>query len=95
MKVFQVFQGLCYWDATTQHPAFESTDGLYAPDILFVGAPDYVSEGWGYDETAEGDARFIEPTPPEGWLYDRETGTFYSDPSPISTGLSPSTDDGK
>ena len=81
MKVFQVFQGICYWDATILHPTVESTKELYAPDIVFVEAPDYVREHWGYDETAEGDARFIEPTPPEGWLYDRETGTFYPDPA--------------
>ena len=39
--------------------------------------PDYVFEGWGYDETAEGYERFIKPTAPEGWAYDDATGTFY------------------
>jgi len=77
MKIMQIFNGLCHWDATAKHPTLESTEGLYAPDIQFVEAPDYVREGWGFEPTAEGDARFIEPTPPEGWGYDRETGTFY------------------
>ena len=77
MKIFQVFMGFCHWDATRTHPTLESTEGLYAPDIVFVEAPDYVFEGWGYDEDAEGDARFVQPTPPEGWLYDPKTGTFY------------------
>ncbi|HWR56678.1 MAG TPA: hypothetical protein VN462_09220 [Negativicutes bacterium] len=81
MKLFQIFHGMCYWDATAQHSTLASTEGLYAQDIRFAEAPDYVYEGWGYDETAEGDARFIQPTPPEGWLYDGETGTFYPDPN--------------
>lgn len=45
--------------------------------MVFVDAPDYVFESWGFDETKEGDARFIKPTPPEGWEYDDATGTFY------------------
>ena len=77
MKVIQILYNFCHWDATQLHPTLESTEGVYAPDVVFVEAPNYVFEGWGYDETAEGDERFIEPTPPEGWLYDRETGTFY------------------
>ena len=81
MKIFQIFRGFCHWDATAIHPTLAATNGLYAPNIKFVEAPDFVREGWGFDETAEGDERFIEPTPPEGWLYDRETGTFYPDPN--------------
>ena len=77
MKIFQILNGFCHWDATRKHPTLESTIGKYAPDILFVEAPDYVHEGCGFDETAEGDARFIIPTPPKGWLYDEATGTFY------------------
>ena len=82
MKVFQVFCGFCHWDATRVHPTLESTEGLYAPDIKFVEAPDYVFEGWGFDETKEGDDRFIMPSAPEGFEYDPETGTFY-DPNAI------------
>lgn len=77
MKIFQIFQGFCHWDATKKHPTLESTIGRYAPDVIFVEAPDNVFEGWGFDETLEGDARFVQPTPPDGWLYDKETGTFY------------------
>lgn len=82
MKVFQIFDGFCHWDATLQHPTLQSTEGQYAQDIIFAEAPDYVFEGWGYDAAAEGDARFIQPTPPEGWLYDPETGTFYRESEP-------------
>lgn len=77
MKVFQIFNGLCHWDATSTHPNLEHTKNHYSSDIVFVEAPDYVFEGWGYDATQEGDARFIKPTPPDGWLYDDTTGTFY------------------
>ena len=77
MKVYQIKDGICYYDATSVHRTLESTVGKYNSEIVFVEAPDYVFEGWGYDETKEGDERFIKPTPPEGWLYDDETGTFY------------------
>lgn len=77
MKIFQVMNGFCHWDATRKHPTLKSTENLYAPDIVFVEAPDYVFESWGFDPGKEGDERFIKPTPPEGWLYDDATGTFY------------------
>lgn len=83
MKIFQVNNGFCYWDATRQHPTLDSTAGLYAPTIEFVEAPDFVFEGWGFDSTEEGDTRFIQPTPPEGWSYDPATGTFYPNEPPI------------
>lgn len=76
MKIFQILNGFCHYDATPIHPTLEDTIGRYAPDIIFVEAPDYVFEGWGYDETKEGDARFIKPTAPEGWYYDDTTGQF-------------------
>lgn len=76
-KIIQVLNGVCHWDATVQFPTLEATKGRFAPNIVFVEAPDYVFEGWGFDALAEGDARFIKPTVPEGWLYDDETGTFY------------------
>ena len=89
MKIIQTLGCFCHWDATLVHTSLELTEGLYAPDIVFVEAPDYVCEGWGFDETAEGDERFIEPTPPEGWLYDRETGTFYPDPDYVPSTPAP------
>lgn len=77
MKIFQIVDNFCYYDATAVHPSLADTEGRYPPDVLFVEAPDNVFEGWGYNPNAEGDARFIKPTPPEGWLYDDATGTFY------------------
>lgn len=76
MKIFQILSGFCHYDATPVHPTLADTVGKYAPDIVFVEAPDYVFEGWGYDETKEGDARFIQPTAPEGWEYNVATGGF-------------------
>lgn len=83
MKIFQIFKGFCHWDATYKHPTLKSTEGLYTSDIIFVEAPDYVFEGWGFNEDAEDEARFIQPTPPEGWVYDEKTGTFYPSDSII------------
>ena len=84
MKLFQILNGICHWDATSKHPTLASADGVYAPDIVFVEAPDSVFEGWGYL-----DGEFIQPTPPDGWLYDEITGTFYP---ADGTGAQPSED---
>ena len=73
-KIFQIVNGFCHWQTPFQ--SLDETRGFPA-DCIFVEAPDYVNEQWGYDETKEGDERFIHPEPPEGWLYDEETGTFY------------------
>ena len=82
MKIFQILDNICHYDMTPVHPTLEDTVGKYAPDIIIVEAPDYVFEGWGFDDTEEGDARFVKPVPPEGWLYDDATGTFYPENHP-------------
>lgn len=77
MKIFQILGGICHWDASNVISSLDEAAERFAPDIVFAEAPDTVYEGWGFDASAEGDARFIKPVPPEGWLYDDETGTFY------------------
>ena len=96
MKIFQIFafpgteNYLCHWDATSKFPTLESTVGRFAPDIIFVEAPDWVHEGYGFDFNAEGDERFIKPELPQPeswtdndtgktyhWVLDDNTGTFY------------------
>lgn len=77
MKVFQINHNYCYNDVTAKFPTVAATVGRFPPSVLFVEAPDYVREGWGFDASKEGDERFLQPQPPEGWLYDIETGTFY------------------
>lgn len=79
MKVFQVLGDFCHWDASESYSSAAEARKYFAPDIMFVEAPDYVFEGWGYDNSGTGDARFTKPTPPEGWLYDDDTGTFYQE----------------
>lgn len=76
MKIMQILDGFVYYDLTSTCITLEKAKTMYAPDIKIVEAPDYVFEGWGFDETKEGDERFIKPIPPEGWYYDDETGTF-------------------
>lgn len=73
-RVFQILNGFCHW--LTPYSSVEETIGKYPEDCLFVEAPDYVNEQWAYDASKEGDERFVKPTPPEGWMYDDETGTF-------------------
>lgn len=77
MKVFEIVGGFCHYDATKLYPNAYEAAKRYSPDTLWVDAPDYVFEGWGYDEAKEGGERFVQPTPPEGWEYDPDTGTFY------------------
>jgi len=77
MKVFQIVDNICYNDVSHKFPNLASTVGRFTPETVFAEAPDYVFQDWGFDPTKEGDERFIKPTPPEGWLYDDETGTFY------------------
>lgn len=72
MAIFQIVNGKCHW--RTPFTSLDETKGKFPPDCLFVDAPDYVNEQWGFDETEIGDDRFIKPVPPEGWIYDDETG---------------------
>lgn len=81
MKVFQIHDGICFKDYTKEYGSAEAARSRFSPSIRFEDAPDYVFEGWGFDETASGDGRFIRPIPPAGWYYDPETGTFYDDSS--------------
>lgn len=76
MKIVQIENGFVHWDASRDVPDLDWAASHYAPNILFVEAPDYVFEGWTYDETAEGDDRFVRPIAPDGWVYDDKTGSF-------------------
>ena len=77
MKIFQIVDGFCHWDATEQLKSLSYAQSNFPPTDLFVEAPDYVFEGWGFDPACVGDARFIKPEPPEGWAYDEKNGTLY------------------
>lgn len=92
MKVFQIVRGFCHYDATHLYPNAAEAAKHYSPDTLWVDAPDYVFEGWGYDGVREGDDRFIQPEAPEGWLYNPDTGTFYPE-GELPPGMQPTVED--
>lgn len=86
-KVFHIVEGICHHYHREYATAAEAAQ-FFVPDWLFVDAPDWVHEQWGFDYDAEGDARFICPpleyTDKQGnvWLYDggvgvEGTGTYY------------------
>lgn len=79
MKIFQIYEGFCHWDATQTVGSLENTKKMFPPTDLFVEAPDYVFEGWGYDKLT---GEFIKPNVPEGWHYDDATGTIYGGNTP-------------
>lgn len=87
MKIFQILHGMCHWE--TPFKSLDETFGKFPTDCLFVEAPDYVTEQWGFDEFAVGDERFIKPSLPKGIeldededptktpvVYNDETGTY-------------------
>lgn len=74
MKIFQILHGMCHWE--TPFKSLDETFGKFPTDCLFVEAPDYVTEQWGFDEMEVGDDRFIAPSIPEDLVLDDETGTF-------------------
>lgn len=79
MKLFIVFNYQCYNDITKYYRSLEDAKNHYDNKTVIVEAPDYVFEGWGYDESKTFNDRFIKPVAPDGWLYDDDTGTFYKE----------------
>lgn len=73
MKVFQIVGNICFKDITvlSNHHDLSYITALHCEE-----APDHVFAGWGFNPDAEGDARFIKPTPPEGWIYNDSNGCF-------------------
>lgn len=61
-KVFQIFNGRCWWDATPTVGTVSHAQEMFAPDIVFMDVPDFVQEGWIFDEEKTGNERFVEPT---------------------------------
>ena len=77
MKLFIIFNYQCQNDITKFYKSLEDAKNHYDNKTLIVEAPDYVFENWGFDASKSGDERFVQPVPPDGWLYDNETGTYY------------------
>jgi len=76
MKIMQVIDNLCWWDASSVVSSLEEARQKFAPDLVFVEAPDEVREGWGYNPRAKGKNRFLKPVAPDGYVYDEKTGTI-------------------
>lgn len=59
MKIFQILNGRCHWDATSVVKTLKEASERFASTCFFVEAPSYVQEGWLYDQSKNGDERFI------------------------------------
>lgn len=82
MKVFQIENGICFYDMTPLYDSAEIAKKYYPETLLIVDAPDNVQEGWSYDGE-----NFSPPTM-EGKIYDETTNAFYdeggSPPKPVN-----------
>lgn len=78
MKIFLIRNNFVHYDMTPLYSSVEVARSKYPATTQIVEAPDYVFEGWGFNPNENGDARFIKPLPPEGWVYDEKTGTYYN-----------------
>lgn len=78
MKLFDVVDNEIHAEYTGMYENAEEASKHYAPNIVFVDAPNWVFPGFGFDPSKNGDDRFIEPTTDTpGWVYDGN-GTFWN-----------------
>lgn len=73
MMMVEILDGIVY----KIHPEYPNRDairGLFASNIHMEEAPDEVREGWIFDATKAGDARYSMPPIPKGWTYDPVSG---------------------
>lgn len=75
-KVFLIVDNHCQREYPEYENAYDASKN-FAPNMLFVDAPDYVWPGWGFDPDKEDDERFVRPELEEGWIYD-ENGMPYN-----------------
>ena len=69
MKIYDIENGHTHHEYR-QFSSLKEAYEVYPETLELVEAPDWVLPGYGYDPTAEGDARFIRPELSEGWEYD-------------------------
>lgn len=69
MKVVEILNSRVHCEYPQYQTAAEASTH-YAPTIVFVDAPDWVREGFGYVASNVGDERFVRPQLSEGWVYD-------------------------
>lgn len=78
MKLFDVVDNEIHAEYTGMYENAEEASKHYAPNIVFVDAPNWVFPGFGFDPSRSGDDRFIEPTSDSpGWVY-YGNGTFWN-----------------
>lgn len=70
MKIMEILDNRCHHEYTEFSSMEEARLAYPEGTIDLVEAPDNVWEGYGYDPSQEGDARFIRPPLNEGWDYD-------------------------
>ena len=87
MKIFLIRNNFVHYDMTRLYSSVDVARTKYPATTQIVEAPDYVFEGWGFNPNENGNDRFIKPTPPEGWVYDEATGTFYNPSSLVEIEL--------
>lgn len=73
MKVFQIENGICFYDMTHMYDNAAQAATHYPPTLLIVDAPDNVQEGWSYD------GETFSPPTMEGKIYDETTNAFYDE----------------
>ena len=82
MKVFQIENGICFYDMTHMYDNAAQAATHYPASLVIVDAPDEVREGWTYD------GEKFSPPVMEGMVYDNATGCYYdeggSPPKPVN-----------
>lgn len=82
MKVFQIENGICFYDMTNLYDSAAQAATHYPASLVIVDAPDEVREGWTYD------GKKFSPPIMEGMIYDDSTGCFYAEgaepPKPVN-----------
>ena len=75
MKIFQILNNLTHAEFSYLGSIQEIPEGTFPQELMdqLIETPDEVFSGWGYIN-----GELIKPTPPEGFEYHEETGTFYS-----------------
>lgn len=77
MKLFQIKDGMVYYEMTDLYVDLADARRHYSPKIQIEEAPDRVFPGWSFDASKQGDDRFIQPTTAEGQAYNPDTGEIW------------------
>ena len=76
-KIFQIRGKTVSTEYTGRFIDLEDARAHFASNIILVEAPDKVFPGWAFDDTKQGDERFIQPIPGDGQAYNPHTGEIW------------------